>query len=88
MFALRVPPLTSDSLSNVIESHGGYTLVGVPGHLHHQTVENNLNKVRRLKAYYKRFCWSVLGGINVSKSSGYNCSVCLLLVYYSLIFQR
>lgn len=47
MFVRRVPPLNSDQLSDVIASHEGYTLVGIPGNLHHQTVENALDKVRK-----------------------------------------
>jgi len=45
MFATRIVPLAANQLSDAIVSRAGYTLVGVPGHLHHQTVENNLNKV-------------------------------------------
>ncbi|KAJ7358757.1 hypothetical protein OS493_021533 [Desmophyllum pertusum] len=47
LFAKRLPPLTMNHLPDVIVGHGGYTLVGIPGHLHHQTVENTLKKVAK-----------------------------------------
>ena len=37
--------LVYGQLSKEINSHAGYTLVGVPGHLHHKTFEDTLIKV-------------------------------------------
>ena len=45
MFAKRVPVLVYGQLSKEIDSHEGYTLVGIPGHLHHKTLEDTLIKV-------------------------------------------
>ena len=46
MFTKRLPLLNINHLAGAVVSHGGYTVVGIPGHLHHQTVENTLRKVR------------------------------------------
>ena len=37
--------LVYGQLSKEINSHEGYTLVGIPGHLHHKTLEDTLIKV-------------------------------------------
>ena len=37
--------LLPDHLSDVINSNGGYTLVGIPGHLYHESLEDTLKKV-------------------------------------------
>lgn len=57
LFASRIiTPITSVSLPNTLEDQGGLTLVGIPGRLHHQTVEKDLIKVakrwkKRIKVY-------------------------------------
>ena len=38
--------LNINHLAGVVAGHRGYTVVGIPGHLHHQTVEYTLRKVR------------------------------------------
>lgn len=47
LFAQRLPPLNINHLAGTIVSFGGYTMVGIPGHLHHQTVENTLKKLAK-----------------------------------------
>ncbi|XP_068676963.1 uncharacterized protein [Montipora foliosa] len=51
LFASRITTFPSEFLSDVVED-GGYSLVGVPGRFHHQTVEKDLIKVA--KSWKKR----------------------------------
>ena len=37
--------LVYGQLSKEVNSHEGYTMVGIPGHLHHKTLEDTLIKV-------------------------------------------
>ena len=73
LFASRITTFPSEFLSDVVEG-GGYSLVGVPGRFHHQTVEKDLIKVRRFYwvycMYYNSYLISPVYGFQGKPKNG------------------
>ena len=48
VFTKRLQPVVSEELDNVITTHEGLTVIGIPGYLYHQEMERIFEQVRNV----------------------------------------